>query len=170
MEEIPSYNGSAECEHCELIAGWIIGRCLFQDSKNRTIKFKLIRELVREHTHMSNSMLLPGFWGRIVEIAVWGELAESVVQEYCQAIDRAWLKLRYILEPGADLKVIMDSNVDSWIELDKLMVKSHSLIVGNAVRRAMVGVLSIQIERTYVAMFQRTIDGAIQYSVQQNGQ
>ncbi len=46
---------------------------------------------------------------------------------------------------------------------------SHSLKVGNVVMRAVMGVISMQLERTDVALYQRTIDGAIAYTLELKG-
>jgi hypothetical protein len=170
MKEIPSYSGTGDCPHCELIVGWIMGRCLFQDAKDRTTALQLVQELVTEYTHEIRSVAMSGFWRKIVEIAIWGQLIGSVAEEYCEAVERAWTRVRKILEPSAEVEKIMASNVDNWIELDRLMVKSHSLTVGNVIRRAMVGVLSLQLERTDVGMYQRAVDGSIQYSLQSRGE
>jgi hypothetical protein len=164
MEDISSYE-SGECEHCSLILGWVMGRCLFQDAKNRDALEQLLREHIRNYVHLSDSLALPGFWEKILEIVVGGEVENSVLEEYSKLVEIFWERLRYVLKSDSDLKVVMESMVDTWQETDKLIIKSHSLKIGNVVRRAMIGVLSIQIERTYVALYQRTVDGAIAHTL-----
>jgi hypothetical protein len=142
-----------------------MGRCLFQDAKNRDALEQLLREHIRNYVHLSDSLALPGFWEKILEIVVGGEVENSVLEEYSKLVEIFWERLRYVLKSDSDLKVVMESMVDTWQETDKLIIKSHSLKIGNVVRRAMIGVLSIQIERTYVALYQRTVDGAIAHTL-----
>jgi hypothetical protein len=164
MEEIPRYF-SGECNHCKLIEAWVIGRCLFRDAKNRTNSVQLLRKHVQEHAHLSDSVAMPGFWREILHIIVGGELVESVLNEYCELVEAVWKRLRYATSVDCDLRFVLDSMVDTWLEIDKLLVKSHSLIVGNVVRRAVMGIISMQLERTDVALYQRTLEGAIAYTL-----
>jgi len=166
IQELPPYV-SGECQHCRLIEGWVTGRCLYRDTKNRVAAVTLIREHVRRYTHMNESVLMPRFWGRVVEIAAEGLVESCTVKEYSQLAETMWERLRYVLSPGADLKVVMESNVDMWFEISKILIKSHSLEFGSVVRRALLGIVSLQLERTDVAIFQRTLGGAIEYSIQE---
>jgi hypothetical protein len=108
---------------------------------------------------------MPGFWREILHIIVGGELVESVLNEYCELVEAVWKRLRYATSVDCDLRFVLDSMVDTWLEIDKLLVKSHSLIVGNVVRRAVMGIISMQLERTDVALYQRTLEGAIAYTL-----
>jgi hypothetical protein len=81
---------------------------------------KARKKHVQEYTHFIDSLAMPGFWREIVDIAVGGALAESVLEEYCDIVEIVWKRLRYILEPHSD--VAMESMVDSWLAIDKLFV------------------------------------------------
>jgi hypothetical protein len=167
MEEISLDDSDGECKHCKLIESWVAGRCLFQDVENRAELVKLMRKHIQEYIHLDrDSLSMPRFWGKIVEIAVGGKVAEGELQEFREIVEVVWKRLRYVLEPDADVKVVMESTVDTWLEIDKLFVKSHSLKVGNVVRRAVMGVLSIQLDRTDVAFYQRTMDGALENTLE----
>ncbi len=164
MKDISSYD-CGECEHCNLILDWVTGRCLYQDAENRAALEQLLQEHVRKRIHLSDYLAMPGFWGKILEIVAGREIEGIVLQEYCDIVEVVWERLRYILDLDSDLKVVMESMVDTWLEIDKLIVKSHILKNGNVVRRAVMGVLSVQLERTDVALYQRTVDGAIAHTL-----
>jgi len=118
---------------------------------------------------MNNSVVMAGFWGRLLELAVNGVVETEIVNQYSQLVEKVWAKLREVVErklSSTDLEQTLKWSVDTWFEIDKLIIKSYDSEFGSVVRRALIGVLSLQLERTDLACFQRILDGVIEYSTQ----
>ncbi|OXA39329.1 hypothetical protein Fcan01_25917 [Folsomia candida] len=151
---------SGNCKHCEIIADWISYRCLYRDDRGGK-KEKSVRKLVKDSVHLKSCPSLEEFWHNVITIITSYEgLPSDMVAQSIQAVEAVWETLRSALnDMSPDLVAV--KVVENHVRLDKAYIKTHKESKGYILRRAMSSVLSVMMDRTDVAVYQRILDSAL---------
>lgn len=127
--------------------------------------FLQIREFVKDRVHLNSSTEMKGFWGDFIVLLVGDEFGDEIVAECCQVVNCLWELMRDAVDcEVVDVEDIRQTFMKGFIELIKVVTKSHGIAKGYVLGRAMIGSLVLMADRTDVSAYQRVLDGVLENS------
>ncbi|XP_021967385.2 uncharacterized protein LOC110862501 [Folsomia candida] len=162
MVAIPPYGGTGECSHCQTITTWLVNRGLYRERRN--ILEKQVRDFVKEHVHLNPSPEMKNFWGELLVLLAGEECPAEIVQECARVVESTWNLLRFAGEIKADVNLVRKRQIELYFDVCKVITRTHEFPNGHHVRRVVVGLISVMGDRTDVSVFQRILDGLLEYS------
>ncbi|OXA42229.1 Gag-Pol polyprotein [Folsomia candida] len=125
-----------------------------------------VRDFVKDRIHLNLNPGMNKFWGELLVLLVGGECSTEILQECSNVVDSNWELLRLAVA-GGDLYIVRKRQIQLYFDLCKVVTRTHEFPKGYHLRRAVVGLISVMGDRTDVSVFQRILDGLLEYSKQQ---